>query len=172
MDTLLKCRKFEVYREDIPGHDGKSHPKEFIRHPGAAVILPLLDEHTCLILRQFRPALKKELWELPAGTLDKPGEDPKDAAAREVEEETGYRAGRLDYLCEFYPSPGISTELIRAYVARDLSKTAQHLDETEQLTVERLSVDEALNMVRDGRIVDAKTIITLLRWESQRRRPA
>ena len=164
MESLLKCRKFEVVRHLCEGRDGRPHAVEIIQHPGAVVILPLLDRNRCLILRQFRPALNRELWELPAGTLDVPGEDPQAAAGRELEEETGYRAGKLEYLCEFYTSPGILTELIRSYVATDLTRTAQRLEPLERIHVECMSVDEALAMMRDGRIVDAKTMVTLARW--------
>lgn len=169
MELLLKCRKFEVFRREVPARDGQSRAQEFIRHPGAVVVLPLVDPASCLLIRQYRFALERDLWELPAGTLDVPGERPQAAAARELEEETGHRAGRLEYLCEFYPSPGILTELIRAYVAYDLAGTGQRLEPTERITVERVSADEAIMMIRDGRIVDAKTIITLLRWDMARR---
>lgn len=165
METLLKCRKFDVVRRPVTGADGRSHDCEFVVHPGAVVILPLLDPDRVVMIRNHRPAVGQELWELPAGTLDVPGESPDKAAARELEEETGYRAGALSPLCEFYASPGIMTEKMIAYVARDLTKTAQRLEPTERIRVEILSLTDALGLIRDGRIVDAKTMVTLLRWD-------
>jgi ADP-ribose pyrophosphatase len=170
VEPILKCRKFEVFRRQIAGSDGGRRPYEVIVHPGAVVVLPLLDHGASLVLtRNYRYTIEQELWELPAGTLDKPGEDPVQAAHRELEEETGYRAGRLDPLVEFYPSPGISTELIRAYVAADLKKARQRLEPTERITVEIVGFNEAMGMIRKGHIVDAKTIITLLRWDLEQR---
>jgi len=160
MESLLKSRKFEVFRKDVKGHRF-----EFVKHPGSVVILPLVDDQHCLMLRQFRPALDRETWELPAGTMDKPGEDPLTTAKRELEEETGRIASRLDYLCEFYPSPGFLDELVQAYVARDLKEGKQHLDATEQvLAVEVRSLSEVLAMIHQGEIQDAKTIICLTRY--------
>ncbi len=169
MDLLLKCRKFEVVSLPVRTTDGDERIYEFIAHPGAVVVLPLLGDGGCVLIRNDRPAVGRELWELPAGTLDKPGEEPEVAAARELEEEAGYRAGRLERLCEFYTSPGILDECITAYVATDLTKTRQNLDPTERIEVEPTEMREALAMVRDGRIVDAKTILVLLRWDMERR---
>ena len=121
------------------------------------------------MIRNIRHAIGRELWELPAGTLDVPGEPPEQAASRELEEETGYRARRLTPLCEFYSSPGILTELLRAYVATDLTKTRQNLDAGEEIEVEKVPLVEALAMIRNGRIVDGKTIVTLLRWNLEQR---
>ncbi len=169
METLLEVRKFSVARKFVAGGDGVERPYEFIVHPGAVVVLPLLPDDEIVILHHYRRVLERELWELPAGTLDVAGETPVEAAARELAEETGYRAGRLLPLCEFYPSPGVLTELIRAFVGHDLSPSGLPLDETERIVPHHMKFAEALAMVRDGRIVDAKTIITLLRWDVERR---
>ena len=169
MQTLLKCRKFEVARRTFTLPNGATHSQEFVVHPGAVVVLPLLDTDHCLMLRQYRRALDRELWELPAGTLDIPGEPPDAAAARELQEETGYTAGRLEELCAFYPSPGILTERIRAFVATGLVSSQQQLDPAEEIQVMPMPVEDALAMVNDGRIEDAKTIITLLRWDMRRK---
>jgi ADP-ribose pyrophosphatase len=166
-EVLLQTRKFQVVRRMIGRPDGRPCAHEYIAHPGAVVILPLVDETRCLLLRHYRRTVGKELWELPAGTLDIPGETPTEAALRELEEETGRRAESLEYLCEFYPSPGVLTELIRAYVARGLAPSQQRLEPEERIRVEVVGLAEALAMCRDGRIVDAKTLITLLRWDLQ-----
>jgi ADP-ribose pyrophosphatase len=170
MESLLKCRKFEVFRKPIRTQDGGERAYEVIAHPGAVVMLPVLDERNRIILiRNYRHSVEKELWELPAGTLDVPGEDPRDAAMRELEEETGYQAGSMRPLGQFFTSPGILTELIRAYVAADLKKTQQRLEATEQIAVEVVNFTDAVAMIRDGRIEDAKTIATLLMWDLERR---
>ena len=169
MELILKCRKFDVCRLEVPSRDGTPRQYEIVVHPGAVVVLPLLTPERCILIRNYRRAVGRELWELPAGTLDVAGEAPEHAAVREVEEETGYLAGSMKPLCEFYTSPGILTELIRAYVATDLTKTRQNLGATEEIRLELVNVEEALAMIRDGRIVDAKTIATLLRWDMERR---
>ncbi len=169
MESLLKCRKFEVVSRPIPATDGRPHRLEYVVHPGAVVILPLLSPDECVMIRNHRPALDLELWDLPAGTLDRPGEDPRAAGARELIEETGYRAGSLSKLCEFYSAPGCMTELLTAFVAEDLSFVGQRLEPTERIQVEPMPLADALAMVRDGRIMDAKTIVTLLRWDMERR---
>jgi ADP-ribose pyrophosphatase len=170
MESLLKCRKFEVFRRPIRTAGGEERAYEVIAHPGAVVVLPLLEEGRRIVLiRNYRYSVEKELWELPAGTLDLPGEDPAAAAERELEEETGYRAGVMRSLGQFYTSPGIMTELIRAFVAADLNKTQQRLEATELIRVEIVDFAEAVRMIRDGRIEDAKTIVTLLKWELEQR---
>lgn len=169
MQSLLKSRKFEVVRRSVKGDDGGERSVDVIVHPGAVVVLPLLSDDELIMLRNYRASVDRELWELPAGTLDIVGEDPKATASRELEEEAGHLADRLELLCEFYPSPGVMTELIRAYVATGLKKTAQRLEPGEQIVVEPMKVAAALAMVRDGRIMDAKTMITLLRWDMGRR---
>ncbi len=171
METLLTCRKFKVIARDIATRNGRTVRREIIVHPGAVVILPILDDGRFVMARVFRHTLDRELLELPAGTLDQPGESPQDAAQRELEEETGYQAGQIAALCEFYPSPGVMTELIRAYVATDLTKTAQRLEETEQIRVELMRPADALAAIDRGEIMDAKTIITLLTHNRRQEAP-
>lgn len=171
METLLKCRKFEVQREVVSGTDNALHTREYVIHPGAVVILAMPDNDHCLMLRQLRPAIGREIWELPAGTLDIPGEPLETAAARELEEETGVQPGKITRLCEFYPSPGIMSEKIVAFKAEYLQPGRQSLGPTEQIhEVRQLPMADALNMACDGQIVDAKTIITLMIWDALRRR--
>lgn len=167
MEIIHESRKFQVVRRVIETPDHARHTVEFIRHPGAVVVLPLVSDDDILMIRNFRYTLDDELWELPAGTLDKAGEPLEQAAARELEEETGWRAGRLERLCAFYPSPGMMDELITAFVARDLTRSRQRLEPTERIIVEQVSRHRALDMIRDGTIRDAKTIVTLLRWQME-----
>lgn len=169
METILQCRKFEVVRERVKVADKRETTREYVVHPGSVVVLPLLDDGTCVMIRQFRPCVGQELVELPAGTLDVPGERPEAAAARELEEETGYRASRLSWLCDFFPSPGILSERISAFVAEDLTPTRQKLGPTEKIAVEPMPMPEVLKKMQDGSITDAKTILTVLRWDYNRR---
>jgi ADP-ribose pyrophosphatase len=158
-----------VVRKSVRASDGSKRDIDVVQHPGAVVVLPLLSADEILMIRVFRHPLDRELWELPAGTLDEPGESPIDAAGRELEEETGYRASKIEPLGEFYPSPGFLNELIHAYVATDLTKTEQRLEPLEQIKVERVSRDEAVRMAYDGQLLDSKSIITLLRWDWKQR---
>jgi ADP-ribose pyrophosphatase len=168
METVFSSRKFEIARQTVTGSDGREHVRDFVMHPGAVVTLALAEDDHCLMVRQIRPAVGREFLELPAGTLDVPGEPPQDAAGRELEEETGHRAAKMEWLCDFYPSPGITSERISAYVATGLTRTRQRLGPTEQLTAEKMPIGDVLRMIADGEIQDAKTIITMLRWAATR----
>ena len=143
--------------------------RQFVRHPGAVVVLPLLKttDGVCVVtIRQRRPAVDRVLVELPAGTLER-GEDPSLAAARELEEETGFRAGRVEALACFLTSPGLSDERMWAFVASELQSVGQRLEEDEEISVEIVAVKEALDAVMRGDIEDAKSMLTLLVAERQ-----
>jgi ADP-ribose pyrophosphatase len=141
--------------------DGNESRREVVRHAGAAVLLPITEDGRILFVRQFRYATGEELLELPAGTLET-GESPRDCAARELQEETGRRAHRLDDLGSFFSTPGFSDELLHAFVATGLEPaTAARPDPDESIAVDSLGFGEALAAVRDGGIRDAKTIATL-----------
>lgn len=159
-DILLTSAKFNVERRtyNVPGR-GAVH-REVVVHPGAVLILPLLDARRVVMIRNRRFAIDRELLELPAGTMEPP-EEPMACAARELEEETGYIAGRLAPLCGFFTTPGFTNEFIHAFVASELAPAMQRLDETEQIRVELIPLEEALTATADGRIVDAKTIAAL-----------
>lgn len=157
-----KLFRVEVLR--MQGEDGREIVREVVRHPGAVLIVPVLDEQTLLMIRNYRIAVDERLWELPAGKLE-PGEDPHDAAARELEEETGYRAGRITKLGEFYTSPGFADELMHAYLAEDLEHIGQRLEPGEEITVEPVNRDEAIAMACEGRLRDGKSIAGLLMWD-------
>src|SRR5437867_5841802 len=131
---LHRGRKFDLEMVELPGPGGRTLKREVVRHPGAVVILPILDPGRLVLIRNQRPALGKEIWELPAGTLD-PGEAPEACAKRELIEETGYKAASLTPLGRFYTSPGFSDELMFAYAAAGLTHVGQALEEDEHLTV-------------------------------------
>jgi ADP-ribose pyrophosphatase len=142
--------------------------RDAIRHPGAVTILPLLDrDHLCLI-ENYRPTVEQTLLELPAGTLEA-GEDPRSCAERELREETGYRAAKLEAMGSFFLSPGILDENMHLFVASELTADLPQREANEQIENRITSWEEALAMIRDGRIHDAKTIVALLRYERERR---
>ncbi len=140
---------------------GRGHSREIVRHPGAVMVIPLLDGGRLVMIQNGRIAVDEVLWELPAGKLE-PGEDPQHAASRELEEETGYRASRMERMGEFYTSPGFADELMHVYVARDLVARTQRLEPGERITVEIVEIAQAKKMIREGVIRDGKTIAGLL----------
>ena len=147
------------------GPDGERFEREVVHHPGAVAMVPLLDGgRTVVLVRQYRSALDALLLELPAGKLDVPGEPLEMAAARELEEEIGYRAGHLEQLAQLYNSPGFCDEQGTIFLATDLEPSASSAQGVEEaaMTIEPVPLNEALAMVADGRIQDAKTIIGLL----------
>ena len=147
---------------------GRRSQREVIVHPGAVVILAVLDDGQIVLIRNRRHILNQYLIELPAGTLEK-GEDPINCAGRELLEETGYVASRLKQIGSFFSSPGIMTEKMYAYAAYDLQKSQQQLEDYEEIEVMTVPFEEAMNMIRDGRIVDGKTIATLLMYDRFKR---
>lgn len=157
---LLRARKFTVERReyDVPGVG--TVQRELVVHPGAVLILPVLSADQVVLIQNYRFAVPGELLELPAGTLEA-GEEPIVCAARELEEETGYVADRLEPLCQFYTTPGFTNEFMHCFVATGLTLKAQKCEETEQIRVQPMSLADALDACADGRIKDGKTIASL-----------
>jgi ADP-ribose pyrophosphatase len=160
-EFVFRGWRFSVERETHVGADGQKRVWDFIRHPGAAVILPLLNDGRICLLRNTRPVVRQTLIELPAGTLE-PGEDPAETARRELAEETGYRADRIEHLISFYSSPGILDENMHLYLAQDLTPGPMSLDPNERIEPLLCSWEEAFAMIRSGEIRDAKTLTGLL----------
>lgn len=133
---------------------------EIVRHPGAAAVVPLKDNGTVVLIKQFRHAAGGFIYEIPAGKLDR-GEDPLHCAARELEEEIGYVAGRLERLTSILTAPGFTDEVIHIYKATGLTAGRQQLDRDEILEVLEISLEEAIKMIEAGTIRDAKTIVGL-----------
>jgi ADP-ribose diphosphatase len=163
--VLFHGVRFDVHGLTLARRSGGSKLREVVVPANAVVILPMLDDQTVVLIRNERFAVGQTLWELPAGTLET-GENTALCAARELVEETGYAAAEVTRLIEFYPSPGFCTELLTAYLARDLSFKGQNLDETERITTEAIPLDQSIQMVRDNTIRDAKTIATLLYYQT------
>ncbi len=147
---------------------GGTRQREVVLHPGAVIILPVLEDGRIVMIRNLRHSVRETLLELPAGTLERDaggvGEEPALCAARELTEETGYRAGRIEPFGWFYTSPGILNEKMYAFLATRLTAGAQKLEETEQIQVVEMGPGEVLRQIRENLIVDAKTIATLLKY--------
>jgi len=157
---VFSGRVFDVTVDTVREAD-RTYIREVVHHPGSAVILPAFDDDTVGFVRQYRHPAVKYLLELPAGTLND-REPPEVGAARELEEELGVSAGRLEKLAEFFVSPGFCEEKMWIYLATDLVPTAQKLEDDELIEIVRLPIERALQMISDGEIEDAKTIIGLL----------
>lgn len=143
----------------------KQVTRELVAHPGAVAIVPFLRKNTLILIRQFRYSAQGDLWEIPAGTLEK-NEAPLSCAKRELEEETGFRASRWRFLTKFYLAPGISNEVMTLYRAESLEAGTLHLDHDEWIIAREVSLPKALQMIEKGQIRDAKTILGIL-WTAR-----
>ncbi len=161
MKTVYKGKIVTLKLKDIKFSDGHKSQYEFILHKPAVAVVPVFDNNKILLIRQFRPVIKKKIWELPAGLIDK-GETPISAAKRELEEETGYKAEKIFKIAEVFSSPGFTNEKTDLFVAKRLVKTKQMLDADEEIEIKIFSIDELLKMVQDNTLVDAKTIMGIL----------
>lgn len=142
--------------------DGNTATREVVRHPGAVAVLALHDGKM-LVVDQFRQPMDRCEIEIPAGKLE-PGEDPMEAAVRELEEETGYRCGEIKLLQSFYTSPGFADEIIHLYVTSDLAIGEMSPDADEFLELSEITLNEAYQYIKEGRISDAKTIMAVYAW--------
>jgi len=163
-ELLFQAQRFRVERVVRTMPDGTEHVREIVRHPGAVTVLPILDDGRICLIENYRVAVERPLVELPAGTLE-PDEDPAAAARRELAEETGYRAARIEMLTTFYTSPGIFDERMVLYLATGLTPGPAALEPGEEIRPLPTTRQDALEMARDGRIRDAKTLVGLLYYE-------
>jgi len=164
-ETVFAGVLLTVHRDIVGVQDGTNTIREWVEHPGAAAVVPMFDDGSVLLVRQHRYATGRRFLEVPAGKLDS-GEAPADAAARELEEETGWRAGRLDAIGAVYPCIGYSDEVIHLFVGTELSEGAAVAGPDEQLEIVRMPFADALAQVRSGEIDDAKTVAALVRAEA------
>ncbi len=167
MTTLLTTSRFTVEQKTVNTASGGQTHREVVVHPGAVVILPILDDNSIVLIRNYRFACGQTLLELPAGTLEA-DETPIECAARELVEETGFRAEIIEPLSVFYTSPGIMTERIHAFIARGLTEVGQKLDETESIEVDIHRLDKIRQLIIDGCLNDGKTIAVLATYLLQR----
>jgi ADP-ribose pyrophosphatase len=155
-ESIYKGRVLDIRIDEI--RDGDiTYKREIIAHNGSAVVIPVFEDGTAALVRQYRHAAGEYLLETCAGTLNK-GEDPKEGALRELEEEIGVTAAKIEKLVEFYVSPGFLTEKMHLFLATELTNSEQNLEEDELLTVERHSFPALYKMIQNGEIEDAKTI--------------
>ena len=150
----------DVHLDKVMLPNGTEVRLECIKHPGAAAIVPFLTKNEIVLIRQYRPVVDKYLWEIPAGTLNK-GESPLMCAKREIKEEIGYGAGRLERLGYIYTTPGFTNECIHMYKATRLEKVEVKPDADEILSVKKFTIKEIRRIYKKGKIVDAKTITGL-----------
>ena len=162
--VLYDGKKLRLEIHHLADENGARIRKEVVVHPGAVVILPVLSATTILLIRNRRYTVGETLIELPAGTLEK-GESPMNCAGRELQEETGYLAGRMKPIGSFYASPGILTEKMYLFAAYDLEKTRSALQEDEEIEVMPVDWERAMEMIQFGEIKDSKTIATLLMYD-------
>lgn len=159
-ELLLKGRAFAIRRDWLKTPSGGETKFDIIEHHGSVIIVPVDADGNLLLVRQYRHAAAQNLLELPAGTLEE-GEEPSVCAAREIREETGYAAGKLTKLGEFFLAPGYSTEQMSVFLAVDLTYAPLDADEDEFLSVEKVPVGEALSRAVRGELPDAKSLAAL-----------
>ncbi len=157
---VYQGRVFDVFLDKI--REGETeYERDVITHNGSAVIVPVFADKTVALVKQYRHSAQKYLLEIPAGSLDK-GENPETGARRELEEEIGVTAGKIEKLSEFYVSPGFLSEKMFVFLATDLTATKQNLEADELIEIERLSFKKAFEMIRKNEFEDAKTIVGLI----------
>lgn len=161
-ERLYDGRVIKLDRLDVRLMNGQTAMRELVQHPGAVAIVPLDAGDHVLLVRQYRIAARRVLLEVPAGTL-KLNEDPLDCAARELQEETGYRADRFESLGGIFVAPGYTTEFIHLFLASGLVESRLPGDEDEFIEVERVPLARALDLIDRGEIVDGKSIVSLLK---------
>ena len=160
-EIIFQGRFLDVRRDVVELPNGKTTTREWINHPGAVVILPILPDGLIGLIRQYRYAAQGEFIELPAGKLDS-GEKPLACAARELKEEIGYKAGKLTFLAQIHPAIGFANEVMSVYLAENLEKTDCNPDADEFLELLPTPLEDAVTMVWNGKICDVKTIIGVL----------
>jgi ADP-ribose pyrophosphatase len=161
-EELVDGVLLKAFRDEVRLPNGETSVREWIDHPGASAIVPIFEDGRTLLVRQFRFPPRRTFLEVPAGKLDEPNEDPVDVAARELEEETGWRADRFEKIGAAYPCIGYSNELIHVYAAYGLERGEQDLADGEFVEVVSMDLEEAVAKARSGEIKDMKTITALV----------
>ena len=164
-NRIYKGKAIDFYCDEVELPNGQNATREYLGHPGAAAVLPFLDKKRIVLVKQYRYAIDEITYEIPAGKTDK-GETPLECITRELEEETGFKAKKIEKLISFYPSTAFSNELLHIFAAFGLKKGSKNPDEDEFVEKVIVNFKEALAMVRRGEIKDSKTVIALLYFEN------
>lgn len=162
-ELLFEGAILALRRDTVRLENGNTATREVVHHNGGVAVLAIDDDENVLFVRQFRYPYDAVLLELPAGKLER-GEDPAACGARELEEETGHKAGSLSFLAKVYPTPGYTDEVLHLYLAKDLTRVEQRLDEDEFLTVEKIPLQKAFGLCLSGEVKDAKTLVAILKY--------
>lgn len=161
-EEVFSGRLLKVQRDHVTLPNGNDTTREYIHHPGAVAIVPVLEDGRVVLVKQCRYPLRTLLWEIPAGKLDHgEAEDPDECARRELSEETGYEAEQWQRLVSIATTPGFSDEIIHLYKASGLKQYAQHTDEDEFIGVQAFAPEQLKNMIAAGELYDAKTLCAL-----------
>ncbi len=161
-EQLVDGVLLKAFRDEVRLPNGQTSVREWIDHPGASAIVPVFEDGRTLLVRQFRYPPRRAFLEVPAGKIDEPGEAPADVAARELEEETGWRAGRFEHVGTAYPCIGYSNEQIHVFTAHDLDRGTQALADGEFVEVVEVDFETALARARHGDLPDMKTVTALV----------
>lgn len=166
-ELMYKGSIVDVYKDTMQFANGKIEEWDYVAHrKGAAAVLPVLEDGRIIMVRQYRNALERETLEIPAGCRDFVGEDTKICAARELKEETGYRSDDISYLLSLRTTVAFCNESIDVYLAKNLKKGEQHLDDAESIDVEIYTVKELCDMIYAGKIQDSKTVSAILAYSN------
>jgi ADP-ribose pyrophosphatase len=161
--VTYRGKLFDVELDELEMANGVVAKREIIRHPGAVAMVPVAQDGRLLLVTQYRHAAGKRLLEIPAGTLE-PGEDPRDCAIRECQEEVGMLPGRVEAIGGIYVAPGYTSEYIHLFVCSELRASVLDADEDEDLEIHPATLEEALRFIDEGVIADAKSVVGILRW--------
>ncbi len=157
-EHIYKGKLLNLRIDTVELPDKKYSKREIVEHPGAVAIVPITEENEIILVKQYRKAVESHLLEIPAGKIEI-NEEPRETAIRELKEETGVTAKKIEYIFEFYTSPGFSNEKMYLFVATELCEGSMELDNDEYIEVTKIEMNELINMIKKGQILDSKTII-------------
>ncbi len=167
-ELMYRGSILDVYKDTMKFANGKTEEWDFVSHRmGAAAVLPVLPDGRVLMVHQYRNALERETLEIPAGCRDSLQEDTKVSAMRELEEETGYRCGKMSYLLSLRTTVAFCDEFVDVYLAEELTPGEQHLDDSESIEVEAFELEELCRMVYEGKIQDSKTVAAIMAYSNK-----